>query len=148
MLAKTAPLQTSTPSGSRTSARSRASWRPRWAWCRRGRTWRSSTGRTACVSFLQDPQGGAREDGKSTKTFWIEPKGAALCLWNEDCLSEPSEAPLIITEGELDALSFLASGATHVVSVPNGAALEKPGEGDDRSRRRTAPSATCGTAAS
>src|ERR1043165_7846030 len=45
------------------------------------------------------------------KGFWIEPKGAALCLWNEDCLNEPSgSAPLIITEGEFDALSFLAAG--------------------------------------
>lgn len=64
------------------------------------------------------------------KRFWIEPKGAALCLWNEDCLSEPSgSAPLIITEGEIDALSFLAAGGTRVVSVPNGAA-GRPGEGD------------------
>jgi hypothetical protein len=70
------------------------------------------------------------EQGKSSKTFWIEPKGAALCLWNEGCLQETSEAPLIITEGEIDALSFLAAGATHVVSVPNGAPFEKPGEGD------------------
>jgi twinkle protein len=69
------------------------------------------------------------KDGEVTKTFFIEPKGAKLCLWNEDCLSEPSEAPLIITEGEIDALSFIAAGATHVVSVPNGAA-GKPGEGD------------------
>jgi len=66
-------------------------------------------------------------DGKS---FWIEPKGAALCFWNEPCLSEPSEAPLIITEGEFDALSFLQAGETHVVSVPNGAAFHKPGKGD------------------
>jgi twinkle protein len=70
------------------------------------------------------------EGGETTKTFFIEPKGSVLCLWNEDCLKEPSGAPLIITEGEFDALSFLASGATHVVSVPNGSPLEKPGEGD------------------
>ena len=70
------------------------------------------------------------ENGETTKTFWIEPKGSALCLWNEDCLKEPSDVPLIITEGEFDALSFLASGATHVVSVPNGSPLDKPGEGD------------------
>jgi twinkle protein len=70
------------------------------------------------------------QDGETTKTFWVEPKGSALCLWNEDCLNEPSAAPLVITEGEFDALSFLASGATHVVSVPNGSPLEKPGEGD------------------
>jgi twinkle protein len=70
------------------------------------------------------------ESGETTKTFWIEPKGSTLCLWNEDCLKEPSDAPLIITEGEFDALSFLTAGATHVVSVPNGSPLEKPGEGD------------------
>jgi len=63
------------------------------------------------------------------KSFWIEPKGAELFFWNEDSLSEPSNAPLIITEGEFDALSFLASGATHVVSVPNGG-VNKPGQGE------------------
>jgi twinkle protein len=69
------------------------------------------------------------KDGGSSKTFWIEPKGAELCLWNEDSMLEPSGAPLIITEGEIDALSFLATGSSHVLSVPNGAA-GKPGEGD------------------
>jgi twinkle protein len=69
------------------------------------------------------------QEGVLTKTFWIEPKGSVLCVWNEACLSDPSDSPLIITEGEIDALSFLAAGATHVVSVPNGAA-GKPGEGD------------------
>ena len=69
-------------------------------------------------------------DGKATKDPWIEPSGAVLCLWNEDCLREPSDMPLIITEGEIDALSFLAVGASHVVSVPNGSPFEKPGEGD------------------
>jgi twinkle protein len=69
-------------------------------------------------------------EGKRTKTYWIEPKGSALCLWNEDCLSDPSDAPLIITEGEPDALSFLAAGATHVVSVPNGSPFDKPGIAD------------------
>jgi twinkle protein len=80
-------------------------------------------------SFIKVRQETVR-DGETTKTFWIEPKGSALCLWNEDCLSEPSEAPLIITEGEFDALAFLAAGATHVVSVPNGSPLDKPGEGE------------------
>jgi twinkle protein len=53
-------------------------------------------------------------------------------LWNEDCLREPSVGSelLIVTEGEIDALSFLAAGATCVVSVPNGAPFDKAGEGD------------------
>jgi hypothetical protein len=51
-------------------------------------------------------------------------KGAELCLWNEDCLSDPFGAQLIVTEGEIDGLSCLVAGVTpHVTSVPNGAAL-------------------------
>ena len=69
--------------------------------------------------------------GIEPKSFRREPGGTETCLWNLDCLNEPepSNAPLVITEGEIDALSFLASGATHVVSVPDGAQMEKPGEG-------------------
>jgi twinkle protein len=70
------------------------------------------------------------EADQVTKTFWIEPKGSARCFWNEDCLNARSASEtLVVTEGEFDALSFLASGATSVVSVPNGSA-GKPGEGD------------------
>jgi twinkle protein len=70
------------------------------------------------------------EHGERTKTFFIQPKGVELCLWNEDCLSAPSspDAPLIITEGEFDALSFMTAGVPDVVSVPNGAA-GRPGQG-------------------
>jgi twinkle protein len=67
--------------------------------------------------------------GSSDKTYWIEPKGSELCFWNEDALNEPSDC-LIITEGEIDALSFLASGAGHVVSVPNGSPSDRHGEGE------------------
>ena len=71
------------------------------------------------------------EDGTEGKTFFIEPSGVPLILFNEDCLSEPCgpDVPLIICEGELDAASWMVAGATRVVSVPNGAA-GKPGEGD------------------
>jgi twinkle protein len=62
--------------------------------------------------------------------YWIEPKGSVLCLWNEDCLSEQSDATSIFTEGEIDAFSFLAAGESHVVSVPNGSPSDKPGEGE------------------
>jgi len=63
------------------------------------------------------------------KKFWFEPTGSELCFWNEDCLSEWSDEPIIITEGEIDALSYLTIGEAFVLSVPNGAA-GKPGEGD------------------
>lgn len=71
------------------------------------------------------------EDGTTGKTYFIEPAGIPLFLFNEDCLSEPCgpNVPLIICEGEIDAASWMAAGATRVVSVPNGAPA-KPGEGD------------------
>jgi twinkle protein len=65
----------------------------------------------------------------SGKKFWIEPSGAPLALWGLDSLQDASSDTLIVCEGELDALSWMAAGAPAVVSVPNGAA-GKPGEGD------------------
>ncbi len=50
--------------------------------------------------------------------------GAPLLLWNVDCLNDPevmNGAPVVITEGEWDALAALAAGFKFVVSVPNGA---------------------------
>jgi twinkle protein len=58
------------------------------------------------------------------KKFWIEPAGEHLQLWNLDSIQDlPSkpDLPLIITEGELDGLSFLHVPGNYVVSVPNGA---------------------------
>jgi twinkle protein len=45
--------------------------------------------------------------------------GAELILWNIDCLKDNKE--VIITEGEIDALTFIEAGFDNVVSVPNGA---------------------------
>ena len=71
-----------------------------------------------------------RMERNGAKSFFIEPKGVELCLWNEDLIRDPQPgASLIITEGEPDALSFLTIGEGHVVSVPNGAA-GRPGQGN------------------
>lgn len=52
-------------------------------------------------------------------------QGAPLALWNADCLNDPAvksgHAPLVITEGEWDALAAIQSGFRFAVSVPNGA---------------------------
>lgn len=65
------------------------------------------------------------------KRFWQD-KGGAQCPWNEDCLRDEQLVgqPLVITEGEMDALAVLQSGFTRkVISAPNGAPPgEKPGE--------------------
>ena len=50
---------------------------------------------------------------------------APLSLWNADCLSDPKvqsgQAPLVICEGEWDALAAIQAGFQYAVSVPNGA---------------------------
>lgn len=62
-------------------------------------------------------------------------KGAPLTWWNLNCLESPdcwerlpgddlpnrNAAPVIITEGEWDALAAISCGYRHVISVPNGA---------------------------
>lgn len=50
-------------------------------------------------------------------------EGAPLTLWNHDILLDDSLAsqPLIVTEGEWDALTILTAGKRRVVSIPNGA---------------------------
>jgi twinkle protein len=63
------------------------------------------------------------------KKFRIEPNGQKLALWLLDRWHDVSSDTLVITEGEIDALSFLTAGASCVVSVPNGA-WGRPGEGD------------------
>ena len=56
------------------------------------------------------------------KRMWQD-KDGVQCLWNEDCLRDDAllQQPLIITEGELDALAAIQAGFKRVVSVPGGA---------------------------
>lgn len=65
-------------------------------------------------------------------------EGAPLALWNADCLNDPKlrngHAPLVITEGEWDALAAIQCGIQFAVSVPNGAPA-KPTEDLDGAKR-------------
>lgn len=58
------------------------------------------------------------------KAFWQKKDGEKR-FFNADILDEPTlqsgDAPLVITEGELDAISVAHSGHAFVVSVPDGA---------------------------
>jgi twinkle protein len=58
----------------------------------------------------------------SRKAFMMD-SGAPLLLFNRDALDDDSLAsePVIITEGELDAMAAMTAGKMRVVSVPNGA---------------------------
>ncbi|MBS0517278.1 MAG: AAA family ATPase [Proteobacteria bacterium] len=75
------------------------------------------------------------------KRFTQEAGGRQI-FWNLDCLADETLAgePLIVTEGELDAIAAIQAGFPRSVSVPGGAPAEPSdgegeGEGDGRSRR-------------
>jgi hypothetical protein len=68
----------------------------------------------------------------SEKRHRMDP-GAPLTLWNHDCLLEESEQPLVICEGEWDAMTALQLG-WRAVSVPNGANSEPS---DDPANEKT-----------
>lgn len=65
-------------------------------------------------------------DGRESP--WSQDKDCQRIAYNEDCLRDDALIPqaLIITEGELDALSALQSGFPRTISVPDGA--PPPGE--------------------
>lgn len=60
------------------------------------------------------------------KKFWADKGGLRVC-WNEDCLRDESliGQPLIICEGELDALAAIQAGFPRTISVPDGAPTPK-----------------------
>lgn len=72
----------------------------------------------------------------AAKKFW-QTAGGVQCAWNEDCLRDDTlrDQPLIITEGELDALAAICAGYQRVISVPGGAP-QSQGAGEDAARYR------------
>lgn len=61
--------------------------------------------------------------------------GGRQVFWNVDCLADESLGgePLVITEGELDAIAAIQSGFPRSVSVPGGAPMARSdGEGNGR----------------
>lgn len=72
----------------------------------------------------------------SEKRHMMDPD-APLTLWNADILSDPrvlSGTPLIITEGEWDALAAMTAGFPCAVSVPNGAPSQQTDEPESAKR--------------
>ena len=60
----------------------------------------------------------AHKPGPKEKKGWREPGGKAV-FWGMDLCS--TDKPLVIVEGEMDALALDEAGVQNVVSVPNGA---------------------------
>lgn len=65
------------------------------------------------------------------KKFWQD-KGGFKCFWNEDVLRDETltSSPVVITEGEMDAMAAIMSGYARTISVPEGAPATAIGPGD------------------
>ena len=74
----------------------------------------------SCIVFPYTVEGELmnRKYRDGAKNFMLE-SGAKLVPWRIDRIRDTAEC--IITEGEMDALSFLVAGYNNVISVPNGA---------------------------
>ncbi len=83
-----------------------------------GRNW-------LAVPYLENGQErNCKFRGVQDKAHMMTP-GAPLIWWNVDCLHDPrvqsGQSPVIITEGEWDAMVALQCGHPFALSVPNGA---------------------------
>jgi len=65
------------------------------------------------------------------KRFAQEP-GAKKIFWNIDCAADPALAtlPLVVTEGEFDAMAAIQAGFGKAISVPDGAPQAPLGDGE------------------
>ena len=68
------------------------------------------------------------------RKLFTQDKGSPQIFYNVDCLRDPqlSGFPLIITEGEIDALTAIQCGFPKTISVPGGA--PEHDNGDDGAR--------------
>ncbi len=78
--------------------------------------------------YMKDGELYARKFRTPDKKFWFDPKGKPLQFWGLDEVPllphRPSE-PLIITEGEFDRIAVVQACGGYVLSVPNGATVQK-----------------------
>jgi len=80
--------------------------------------------------FLRDGQVVNHKYRKIATKDFRQDKGGEQCLWNQDVLLDQSLTghPVVITEGEVDAITAIQAGWPCAVSVPGGASLTPQGE--------------------
>ena len=92
-------------------------------------TMHEGTGNVLVFPFLEQGQAVNEKFRARGKRFW-QREGGKQTFWNFDALLDPAlreqggTAALVITEGELDALSAIEAGLPLTVSVPDGAPAE------------------------
>lgn len=75
------------------------------------------------LPYVRDGEAKARKvRAVGEKRFWWTPTGVEHGLFNADCLKDETllEHPVIVTEGEIDALSVIQAGFPRTVSLPDG----------------------------
>lgn len=70
------------------------------------------------------------EDSNGSKRFVRDRSGVPSVLWGLDKYAPECADTITICEGENDRLALIAVGAVNVFSVPDGAQMPAPGEGD------------------
>ena len=89
-------------------------------------TMQDGTGEVIVFPFLERGQAVNEKFRARGKRFW-QREGGKKTFWNHDAILDPAlrdekgTAALVITEGELDALSAIEAGLPLTVSVPDGA---------------------------
>lgn len=90
------------------------------------------------IPYLQDGEIVNHKYRRTTEKHHRMDAGAPLLLWNADCLKDPrlrnGQTPLVITEGEWDAMAAMQAGYPCVVSVPNGAPSSETKDLDEAKR--------------
>ena len=76
-------------------------------------------GRAAALPYRRDGKTYACKFRAAGRKEWRSSQGVTRSLFNEDCLREGA-SPVVITEGEIDALSIIQAGYSRAVSLPDG----------------------------
>jgi twinkle protein len=86
-------------------------------------------GNIVVFPFMEHGRAVAEKYRAAHKRFW-QRAGGRRTFWNADVLDDPAldHMPLIITEGEIDALTAIDCGFPLTVSVPDGAPAVRDGE--------------------
>jgi twinkle protein len=76
-------------------------------------------GVVAAFPYIRDGKPYAGKFRASSVKHWRSTQGVSRGLYNEDALSH-GDGPIVITEGEIDALSVIQAGYIRAVSLPDG----------------------------
>lgn len=76
-------------------------------------------GAVAAFPYSRDGKAYAYKFRAIDRKDWRSSQGKTRALFNEDCLRD-GDGPVVITEGEMDALSCIQAGYSRAVSLPDG----------------------------